>query len=140
MKKATLRSLYALLLLLHPPAFRRRFAAEMLNIFEEAPLALAPSLFVDGIASLVRQWVLRSKPWKPAGAILGACLQLLAGGLIFLIIGREDQVSASIPDAAGIERPMQLILWCTCPLVLMVIAASLWLRKFLARHSHGVSR
>ena len=60
-----IRVLYTLLIRLHPPAFRERFAQEMLWIFEEAGNALGgSSLLRDAIVSLLRQWLLRSELWK----------------------------------------------------------------------------
>lgn len=58
------RSLYRLLLNLHPPAFRERFAAEMLWIFDEAAATQGvPRLFADALVSLMRQWVVRPESW-----------------------------------------------------------------------------
>jgi hypothetical protein len=60
-----MRFLYALLISLHPPSFRKRFAQEMLLIFDEAAnLWGAGSLFRDAILSLLRQWLIRSELWK----------------------------------------------------------------------------
>jgi len=59
-----LRPLYRWVLRLHPSGFRRRFADEMLSIFDHGvgkPAAL--SLLVDGLVSLARQWALRSEFW-----------------------------------------------------------------------------
>ncbi len=54
------RSLYRCLVQLHPPAFRRRFAPEMLWIFDEiADHDARIELFTDALASLARQWVVR---------------------------------------------------------------------------------
>ncbi len=56
---------YALLIRLHPPSFRKRFAQEMLWIFDEAANSWgASSLFCDAILSLLRQWLVRSQLWK----------------------------------------------------------------------------
>jgi D-alanyl-D-alanine carboxypeptidase len=64
MTKSMCRSLYRLLLKLHPPAFRQRFAAEMLWIFDEAAAAQGvPRLFADAFVSLLRQWVARPESW-----------------------------------------------------------------------------
>src|SRR5271169_2901415 len=70
-----IRSLYRFVLCLHPPAFRKRFADEMLSIFDHAAdKASAFKLLVDGLGALVRQWVLRPEFWhqptpaqQPAG-------------------------------------------------------------------------
>ena len=59
-----LRPLYRCLLRLHPSGFRRRFADEMISIFDHSvgkPAALR--LLVDGLLSLARQWALRPEFW-----------------------------------------------------------------------------
>ena len=57
-----LRTIYILLLHLHPACFRQRFGAEMLAIFEDARGLLPPVLLIgDGILSLFRQWMFRSE-------------------------------------------------------------------------------
>src|SRR6266481_3315625 len=54
------RSLYRLLLYLHPPLFRKRFAEEMLWIFDEAAETQGVlRLFADAFVSLLREWVVR---------------------------------------------------------------------------------
>jgi hypothetical protein len=52
------RGLYRLLLFLHPPAFRERFAGEMLWIFDQSVMD-GDTLRVmgDGCVSLVTQWM-----------------------------------------------------------------------------------
>ncbi|HEY2821236.1 MAG TPA: serine hydrolase domain-containing protein [Candidatus Acidoferrum sp.] len=55
------RSLYRCLVQLHPPAFRQRFAPEMLWIFDEvADHDARVELFADALTSLARQWIVRS--------------------------------------------------------------------------------
>ena len=55
-----LRSLYRYVLRLHPPAFRKRFAEEMLSIFDHSVGKLsALRLLMDGLLSLARKWALR---------------------------------------------------------------------------------
>lgn len=57
-----LRPLYRYVLHLHPPAFRKRFADEMLSIFDDSVGKLnAFRLLMDGLLSLARQWALRSE-------------------------------------------------------------------------------
>jgi len=59
-----LRSLYRCLLGLHPPGFRKRFAEEMLSIFDQSTgRAAAFRLLMDGFVSLGRQWALRPEFW-----------------------------------------------------------------------------
>ncbi len=55
-----LRHLYRCVVSLHPAAFRKRFADEMLSIFDEtAGKRTSLRLLVDGLVSLTRQWILR---------------------------------------------------------------------------------
>jgi hypothetical protein len=59
-----LRPLYRCVLRLHPPGFRKRFADEMLSIFDHTPgKAAVVRLLADGLLSLVRQWTLRPEFW-----------------------------------------------------------------------------
>lgn len=59
-----LRPLYRCVLRLHPPGFRKRFAGEMLSIFDHTPgKRAAARLLADGLSSLVRQWTLRPEFW-----------------------------------------------------------------------------
>jgi hypothetical protein len=60
-----LRSFYRCVLRLHPSAFRRRFADEMLSIFDHSVGKLAAvRLLLDGVVSLARQWTLRPEFWR----------------------------------------------------------------------------
>jgi hypothetical protein len=60
-----MRFVYAILIHLHPPSFRKRFAEEMSWIFDEAANSWGVfSLFRDAILSLLRQWLIRSGLWK----------------------------------------------------------------------------
>ena len=59
-----LRLLYRAELALHPPAFRKRFADEMLSIFDRpGEWSAKLRLLADGFLSLVRQWALRPEFW-----------------------------------------------------------------------------
>lgn len=72
------RAVYRCLIQLHPLAFRRRFGAEMLWVFDEAAEQGAFSLFADAILSLSREWFLGTNAWKRVlGAV--AALVLLLG-------------------------------------------------------------
>lgn len=74
-----IRSLYRSLLWLHPPAFRRQFAGEMLWIFDEAtPAEGSARLILDGVVSLLRQWVIGCGAWKVLAGMFGALLQIVA--------------------------------------------------------------
>lgn len=57
-----LRLVYNWILRCHPPGFRRCFAEEMLGIFDQAVAvekAAGARLLIDGLVSLMRQWILR---------------------------------------------------------------------------------
>jgi len=99
-----LRMLYSWLLRLHPARFRKRFAQEMLSIFDQVEIGpAAAKLVADALLSLVRQWTLRSEywenapervPWSADGAPVFYTLEsfkprrgaLYAGGIITLIM------------------------------------------------------
>jgi len=71
------RSLYRSVLWLHPPAFRREFAGEMLWIFDEAAGEQGTTgLILDGIRSVLRQWI-ASGVWKVLLALAAATAELL---------------------------------------------------------------
>ena len=67
-----LRWLYIRILWSHPAPFRQRFGDEMLESFDRAAdFSDHLRLLLDGVASLLRQWVLRPdfrQPWQPASA------------------------------------------------------------------------
>jgi hypothetical protein len=106
------RALYRYLLRLHPPAFRRQFAGEMLWIFEECAASRGTlALFLDGVLSLARQWLLRSTgSWKIALAIAGAFLEVSAGGLGGAMISRAgvNSVLAANPFVGHWSGAMRL--------------------------------
>ena len=82
-----MRWLYQLLLRLHPARFQQEYAGEMLWIFDEASVSEGVlSLFLDGVISLARQWVVRSGSWKVPVAILGGLLQVTLGGVGWLAV------------------------------------------------------
>ncbi len=64
-----IRSVFHLLVNLHPRAFRERFAAEMLSIFDHSTGSKAAfSLVFDAWLSLLRQWGFRPAFWGDAVA------------------------------------------------------------------------
>jgi hypothetical protein len=128
-----MRTLYHALLLLHPPEFRRRYPPEMMCIFDEAAGEFgAPRLIGDALCSLGRQWVLRSGLWKLALAVVAACVQVLAGGLIWLAMRTASGTRAQV---AGLDGLIRLILALVGALVVLVCAASLWIRHFARRRA-----
>jgi len=102
------RRLYRCLLGLHPAVFRRRFAAEMLWIFDEAAGEGAGALFLDGLVSVARQWLLRGRTWVVPAAIAGGLLQVLVV-LSLTYLKLEARGAHEPPPAHGgiavIEQP-----------------------------------
>jgi hypothetical protein len=120
-----MRALYATLLWLHPPAFRRQFATEMLWIFDEARGSEgAFALLLDGAVSVLRQWLARSGLWIVAAALLGATLQVAP----FLRIGLPR--TAAVPHTSGPAIPVEAFFAITMGMlafvVSMVVASVFW--------------
>jgi uncharacterized protein YfaT (DUF1175 family) len=71
------RVIYHWLIRLHPASFREQFGEEMLWIFDECAGKEVVFLFGDMVASLSRQWFLRSGVWRfGVGAVLSGFLML----------------------------------------------------------------
>jgi len=71
------RALYRFLLFLHPASFRRRFAAEMMWVFDEAVRDRQAAGFCADVAvSLLRQWARQPMLWSIAGALVGPALAM----------------------------------------------------------------
>jgi hypothetical protein len=126
------RALYVSLLLLHPPAFRRQFAPEMLWIFDEARISEGVfALLLDIVVSLFRQWFLRAGLWKIATAMLGATLQVAPA----LWMGSRPR-SWPIRPATG--TPIQIegfvaITVCMIAFVVFMVVASVFWATWVSR-------
>ena len=144
------RVVYRWLLWLHPPAFRREFASEMLLIFEEGAEAEgAATLLADGLVSLMRQWLLGSGSWKVAAAIVGGLLEVAAGGFGMLIFG-HGRIMAHLASARLQEPPnpaealalyslMRLAIWAVTGVVVMVVVLVFWVKSLNGRRIHRLS-
>jgi hypothetical protein len=130
-----IRALYACLLRLHPPAFRRQFASEMLWIFDEARASEgALILLLDLLISAVRQWLIRSGLWKVILALAGATLQLIAGGVGWMASIRHT--ASSHPGAVVtplISDLMLLTLWSVGIVFVGVFTSACWVTRFNRR-------
>ena len=116
------RFFYRLLLRLHPPFFRQRFAGEMLWIYDESAATQGVlALFADGLTSLARQWVMRAGAWKLAAAGAGGLLEVLVAGFFIMAPPPTAHVAAtpSMQDPAQFSgtwkgslrsRPIELVL------------------------------
>ena len=107
----------------------------MVLIFDEASTETgAFSLCVDCLLSLVRQWVLRSGLWKLAAAILGACVQIVVSSAICVTLLHNNGrglVLREVPrrGAVLLSDLMQLTVWSVGAVVLVVIAATVWVKR-----------
>jgi hypothetical protein len=150
-----IRACYRGLLWLHPPLFRRQFAVEMLWIFDQAAESQgALTLLRDGLASLVRQWLLRSGWWKIAAALALALLEIVFGGFGTMLFapGRIIRPATGSPIAEfahqgaiahlplTIGMVMYLAVFVTGGLVVLVIGLSFWMKTVSARGRPAVHR
>ena len=136
-----IRLLYRLLLWLHPPAFRRQFADEMLWIFEETRGAAAVAmLFSDALISLTRQWLMRSGAWKLVAASVGGVAQVTIGGFVFLVVRRLGHAEHAVPETVAARPEMMRLIYLTAgvaaAVISSVIALALWIRNFTVRRMH----
>jgi hypothetical protein len=134
------RLVYRSLLRLHPDAFRQRFGAEMLCIYDEAAAGgTTLVLLTDVVISLLRQWIVRSGCWKAAVALVGAFLQISVGGFSFFLFSiRPGHARAPISVPVAVISPaaaelIQLMLWTSGTLIVLVILTTLWVRNFTRR-------
>jgi hypothetical protein len=94
------RALYRTILWLHPPAFRKQYAGEMLWIYDQFALEGSTStLMSDAVVSLLRQWLVRSRLWMVSAALAGAMLTILSGNaLLHFIFSRIRMREAASPQ------------------------------------------
>jgi hypothetical protein len=114
------------MLRLHPPAFRRRFASEMLWVFDEAHVSEgAWILLFDLLLSLCRQWLLRTGLWKVAVAVIGAALQMLPSLNVY---ARSRSLSIRPMAETAVEaQGFAVIVMCMISIViLLVVSTVLW--------------
>jgi len=137
------RTLYRLLVWMHPAIFRRQYGEEMLWIFEEASETQgARRLLADALSSLARQWLLRSGSWKIAVAMAGALIQVTIGGFGHLLFGPLSRGGPLAPQHAGepieLQSLIRIIIWTVSGIGLTVILLATWLKKFSARRMRAV--
>ena len=135
-----MRTLYKLLLCLHPPDFRKQFAAEMLWIFDESTTVAARwTILFDGFVSLLREWLLRSGAWKLLAAAILGLAQITVGGFGWVLIGYLHGTSHRPDppfDSNELARLMYLVVWTAGGVIVSVIALAIWVKKFTARRIH----
>jgi hypothetical protein len=132
--------LYRGLVGLHPRAFRERFGAEMLCVYDEADRGERRHLLTDGIVSLARQWVARSGYWVAGVAVLGALLQFVltgsawVGGAKRALTGWLPDASASA-DSSGQAGVLLLGAGLVCAVLLLMTALASLVRNGARRRS-----
>lgn len=129
------RSLYRGLVWLHPPAFRREFGDEMLWIFDEASIFGSSSLFADGMISLLRQWMLRTRIWMLAVAATGGILQVTMGGAVMHLHERLNlrKVALVNTDAVAAQELLHVSVWALAAVLAMVAVLALWVKSLNGR-------
>jgi hypothetical protein len=129
------RALYASLLRLHPPAFRRQFATEMLWIFDEARVSEgALVLLVDLFISALRQWLVRSGLWKAMLALAGATLQVIAFGVGWIASTRHTAANHPSATVTPIMSDLMLLtLWSFGIVFVGVFVSASWVTRFNRR-------
>jgi hypothetical protein len=145
-----MRTCYRCLLWMHPAVFRREYGNEMLWIFDQtAGSQGASALFVDGLGSLARQWVLRSGWWRVVLALGLAVFQMVFGGMAALTFGRRSVAAVQDPSTLSVaefaqqgplaHQPltigivMYLAVFVTGGLLVMVLGLTFWMRSFAVR-------
>ena len=135
-----MRTIYLLIIWLHPAAFRRRFGDQMLSIFDEDGMhALATAMVVDGLASLARQWLLRTDSWKILAALAGAFVQVWGFGL--RTFGYQQWSRNSQDITPYMQQVILMTLASLCTLFVMVMSLTIWTIRFQRREqkSHRIS-
>jgi len=129
------RALYRCLLNMHPPAFRREFACEMLLIFDESAAAASTRpLFADALVSLLRQWLLRTGWWKFALVAAGALLQLSIGGILWFSFGRfPGPTGLPVDQHPELAAMMRLVALVAVGLLGSVLLLVFWWRGLARR-------
>src|SRR6185369_3393607 len=117
----------------------------MLWIFEEAAGDGVAPLFTDGLISLLRQWLLRTGPWKLVAALVGGLLEVTAGGLGWLLFSQSrmtEHLAAPAPDAAQAQAMSTMIyvgMWAVTGVLLMVVFLVFWVKRLNARRLERLS-
>jgi hypothetical protein len=129
------RALYAFLLRLHPPAFRRQFGTEMLWVFDQARVTEgALVLLVDLFISAGRQWLMRSGLWKAMLALAGAAIQVIAFGLGGIASLRHSAIHHSNAEMTSLMTDLMLLtLWSFGIVFVGVFVSACWVTRFNRR-------
>lgn len=133
---------YHLLVRLHPHAFRERFGAEILCIFDEAGAAGRPGLFADCLLSLARQWLLRSGYWKLAVAAVGAVTQIAAAMWLAVAAGRKALAANAWREdgAMPMGGAFLLVSGILTAMLLSIMVAAVMIGRKTARMQAGQRR
>jgi hypothetical protein len=99
----------------------------------------ALALLFDAFVSLMRQWLLRSGSWRVPAAVVGASVQFLMGGIIFVALGHGHAVrqTARAFDPA-LQNLMRIVLAVGCGLVLLIAGAAAWMSGFIRKRGRSL--
>ena len=97
----------------------------MLWIFDESGGG-GGTLCCECFVSLLRQWLLRTGTWKVLPAIMGACVQVTVGGLIWVMLVHRGIPAAARPaqDTLEMRTLIEWTAWVVGAIVLLVTTAS----------------
>jgi hypothetical protein len=136
-----IRLFYRCILRLHPARFRERFAAEMLEIFDEAKGAASfRILMADALISLIRQWLLRKRAWVGIAAVAFAGLQYWFLGLMYHFPTSVLKHMRNVNRLSISTEMRLLIIVPTAGVVLLAGAASLQTLNLLYASRRMASR
>ncbi len=126
-----MRWLYRILILLHPPAFRKQFGDEMLWIFDQSRSEPGQSLVGDAMVSVLRQWVVRRAIWiYPTAAAIAS--------LIFSFCSTLARIRPALPAHSEDLGEMMLVLSASAIVValsLTILFSVVWFRISRARRA-----
>jgi hypothetical protein len=123
------RLLYRCLIAAHPPAFRRQFGPEMELIFDESD---GPArLFVDGVVSILRQWLFRTKLWIIPVSAIGAVIPFLIGGYFLRLTENLFFFTAPNPESFIVVTALIALMAISLTLALSIA----WFRYSRRRRS-----
>lgn len=128
------RNLYRALLWMHPPAFCKEFAAEMMWVYDEASAETGgAALVTDAACSLARQWFLRTALWKVMAAVVGGFLEFQVAFGVVRAVTRFHTPAAFNAVNPELSALMRLIALMTLGLLTAVILLVFWWRSLARR-------
>jgi hypothetical protein len=127
-----MRSLYRLMLAMHPPGFRNSFGDEMMSIFDQQSREESSAdLMLDCLLSCARQWLFHSRAAVVASMLLAEAVQVCWIGAL---LRKRSSLSPFTAPSSNFNVDTVIALATVC-LAAAVIAACVWTRHFLRRRA-----